>query len=154
MMNEWAWMRNWEGDQSQQEMLVMVPTFGNLYFSRRQTLRVALSAFLCRKSASRSILNVTIRSHQICSVIIKAALRCVIIIVYVYREGTIALWEWGQAGIRYLYGRLNDVFCYSSRMMQRCFRRHLVSMLQVPEAAEGKSVYSCYNLHQNRKMFH
>lgn len=31
-------------------------TLGSLYFSRRQTLRVALSAFLCKKSASRSIL--------------------------------------------------------------------------------------------------
>lgn len=31
-------------------------TLGSRYFSRRQTLRVALSAFLCKKSASRSIL--------------------------------------------------------------------------------------------------
>lgn len=53
--------------QREQEVSVMLPTFGSLYFSRRQTLRVALSAFLCRKSASRSILKVTTRSCQICN---------------------------------------------------------------------------------------
>lgn len=32
-------------------------TFGSLYFSRRHTLSVARSAFLCKKSASLSILK-------------------------------------------------------------------------------------------------
>lgn len=46
----------WVSPQSKSKKNVGILTFGSLYLSLRHTLRFALSAFLCKKSASLSIL--------------------------------------------------------------------------------------------------